>query len=119
MSFFIVFVGGAIGALLRYFVILLFPSGVVLWMVNGLGSFLMGCLQGYFSGKDFPKWKLFLTTGILGAFTTFSAFSAEWFELMNTSFFSGLLYLLGMTLFCVVLASFGHLLFLENKERLS
>lgn len=115
MNFLIVFLGGAIGASLRYLVLLFFPAGLVLWFVNGLGSFLMGCLQAYFSAKSAPKWKLFLTTGMLGAFTTFSAFTVEWFALMKLSFFSSFFYMVGMTIFCTAVASLGYLLIHKSR----
>ena len=54
-----------------------FPFGTL--TVNVLGSFLMGVIVGYFAfqGEASQNWRLFLTTGILGGFTTFSAFSLE------------------------------------------
>lgn len=116
MDFIIIFIGGAIGTVLRYLVTLFVPTTIVLWLVNGVGSFLMGCLQAYFSKQVSSKWKLFLTTGILGAFTTFSAFSSQWFELMTYSLVLAVLYMVGMTLFCTVIASFGYLL-IVRKER--
>jgi len=47
--------------------------------VNIAGSFLMGLLAGYFAFRPgiSQHMKLFLTTGILGGFTTFSAFSLD------------------------------------------
>ena len=47
--------------------------------VNVTGSFVMGLVAGYFAFKgDAPQhWRLFLTTGILGGYTTFSAFSLD------------------------------------------
>ena len=47
--------------------------------ISVLGSFLMGAIVGYLAFKDGPSqhWRLFLTTGIFGGFTTFSAFSLE------------------------------------------
>ncbi|HEX7232681.1 MAG TPA: fluoride efflux transporter CrcB [Candidatus Binatia bacterium] len=43
------------------------------------GSFAMGLLAGWFAykGETSQAWRLFLTTGILGGFTTFSTFSLE------------------------------------------
>jgi CrcB protein len=54
-----------------------FPLGTLI--VNIAGSFLMGVLAGYFLFRPgVPQHiKLFLTTGILGGFTTFSAFSLD------------------------------------------
>jgi fluoride exporter len=47
--------------------------------VNVVGSFVMGLLVGWFALKTDPgqTWRLFLTTSILGGFTTFSTFSLE------------------------------------------
>lgn len=117
MSVFLVFLGGAIGAVIRYLVTLYIPLSIVLWLVNGLGSFLMGVLQAYFSSKDRPKWKLFLTTGVLGSFTTFSAFSAQWFDLIESSFLMGTMYMIGMTLFCVFVAAIGFSLLRNSGGR--
>lgn len=81
--------GGAIGAVLRY----LFGTGVALVLgsnfpwgtlgVNVLGSFIMGALVTYFALSFNPSQELraFLTIGLLGAFTTFSAFSLDAFQL--------------------------------------
>jgi CrcB protein len=43
------------------------------------GSFVMGLVAGYFAfrGDASQHWRLFLTTGILGGYTTFSAFSLD------------------------------------------
>ena len=47
--------------------------------INVLGSFVMGLLAGYFSTRGHPPHhlRLFLTTGVMGGFTTFSAFSLD------------------------------------------
>jgi len=54
-----------------------FPIGTL--FVNVAGSLAMGVLAGYFAfrGDASQSWRLFLTTGILGGFTTFSAFSLD------------------------------------------
>ena len=75
--------GGAIGAALRYLtnvgVMRLlgpgFPFGTV--AVNVLGSFLMGLLVVVLAAKGGNKFAPFLMTGVLGGFTTFSAFSLD------------------------------------------
>jgi len=84
MHYAIVFLGGGIGAALRHGVNLAaarlglaFPVGTL--AVNVAGSFLMGVLVAYFalrSGID-QQVRLLLTTGLLGGFTTFSAFSLD------------------------------------------
>jgi CrcB protein len=85
MLYLIVFLGAGIGGALRHGVNvgaarLLgygFPFGTLI--VNVAGSFAMGLLAGFFAfrpGLD-QHMRLFLTTGILGGFTTFSAFSLD------------------------------------------
>ena len=85
MGYLIVFFGAGIGGALRHGVNLGamkwfgtgFPMGT--FIVNIAGSFLMGLLAGYFAYRTgVPQhMRLFLTTGILGGFTTFSAFSLD------------------------------------------
>jgi CrcB protein len=85
MAYLIVFVGAGLGGALRHGCNVL---GASLWgtsfpyttlLINGLGSFLMGILAEYFAlrGQWPQEWRLFLTTGVLGGYTTFSAFSLE------------------------------------------
>jgi fluoride exporter len=54
-----------------------FPWGTL--TVNITGSIVMGLLAGYFAlkGETAQAWRLFLMTGILGGYTTFSAFSLD------------------------------------------
>jgi len=77
--------GGALGASARYFIgtqtLRLmgpgFPWGTL--CVNVLGSFIMGALIGLMAVKFSVSQEVrhFLTTGVLGGFTTFSAFSLD------------------------------------------
>jgi fluoride exporter len=84
VGYLIVFVGGGIGAALRHAanqasLWLLgpsFPAGTL--FVNILGSTIMGLLAGWFAFRGgHETMRLFLATGILGGFTTFSAFSLD------------------------------------------
>jgi CrcB protein len=85
MNYLIVFLGAGIGGALRHGVNLAalrlvgagFPWGTL--AINIAGSFVMGLVAEYFALKTgLPQhWRLFLTTGVLGGFTTFSAFSLE------------------------------------------
>jgi CrcB protein len=85
MAYLIVFVGAGIGGAFRHAVNLAavrlfgygFPAGTLI--VNVLGSFLIGLLAGYFAFRTgvSQHFRLFLTTGILGGFTTFSTFSLD------------------------------------------
>ncbi|MBT5295561.1 MAG: fluoride efflux transporter CrcB [Octadecabacter sp.] len=79
--------GGAIGAAARYGVGVAlvrpgaFPIGVL--AVNIIGSFLMGLIVVYLGQKMLSHLNPFLMTGILGGFTTFSAFSLEAYTLFE------------------------------------
>ena len=85
MLYLIVFAGAGIGGALRHGVNVGaarlfgygFPFGTLI--VNVLGSFLIGLLAGWFAFRMGVNQhvRLFLTTGILGGFTTFSAFSLD------------------------------------------
>ena len=85
MGYLIVFLGGGLGAALRHGINLAvaralgtaFPYGTLL--INITGSFIMGLVAAYFAfkGDASQHWRLFLTTGILGGYTTFSAFSLD------------------------------------------
>jgi len=87
LTFLQVALGGAIGASLRFGVGLAmlrvagpgFPLGVL--TVNVLGSFLMGVIMVLSFHRGFEHLNPFLMTGVLGGFTTFSAFSLEAFTL--------------------------------------
>lgn len=85
MGYLIVFLGGGAGAALRHGMNLAaaralgtaFPYGTLI--INVTGSLVMGLIAGYFAlkGDASQHWRLFLTTGILGGYTTFSAFSLD------------------------------------------
>lgn len=85
MLYLIVFIGGGLGSMLRHAVNVLgarwlgtsFPYHTL--TVNITGSFVMGLVIGYFAfrGDASQHWRLFMTTGILGGYTTFSAFSLD------------------------------------------
>jgi CrcB protein len=87
LNYLIVFVGAGIGGALRHGVNVLaarllgtgFPWGTL--AVNVIGGFVMGVLAGWLALKAGEGWtqglRLFAATGILGGFTTFSAFSLD------------------------------------------
>ena len=84
-NFFLVFLGAGLGGAARHAVNLFathvfgsgFPIGTL--SVNIVGSVVMGVLTGWFALKGVPGdgLRLFLTSGFLGGFTTFSAFSLD------------------------------------------
>jgi len=85
VSYLLVFVGGGLGATLRHFINVFcarslgtgFPWGT--FIINITGSTVMGLIAGYlaFKGEASQPWRLFLMTGILGGYTTFSAYSLD------------------------------------------
>lgn len=82
-----IFIGAGIGGVLRNAVNMAamrtfgmgFPIGTM--FINVLGSFLIGCIAGWLTFKAGHAWavhaKLFIITGVLGGFTTFSSFSLD------------------------------------------
>ena len=88
----LVLVGGALGALSRFLVGTLvfrwyagvFPLGT--FLINVTGSFLIGVLMMLFLNRPMidANWRLFLVTGILGGYTTFSSFEWETLAAMRS-----------------------------------
>ncbi len=91
MNVVVIFVGGGLGAVARYWLQGAvyewtgagFPYGTL--AVNVLGSLLIGLLMSLFEERFLvqPVLRLFLTIGVLGGFTTFSTFSFETFALLR------------------------------------
>jgi len=83
----LIFLGAGLGGVLRHFVNIWclrwfgpqLPWGV--FVINVTGSLAMGLAAGYFAFKAGTGWsqsmRLFVTTGVLGGYTTFSAFSLD------------------------------------------
>ncbi|MEP5727755.1 MAG: fluoride efflux transporter CrcB [Sulfitobacter sp.] len=89
-TIFLVALGGAIGAALRFLsgIAILrlagpseFPMAIL--SVNIIGSFLMGVFVVAAAQKGLTQMSPFVMTGVLGGFTTFSAFSLETVTLME------------------------------------
>ena len=110
--------GGALGAVLRYLLThiskTLFISSIYGTIsVNIIGSFLIG----YFITSDIGNKlsenfiKFFLIIGLLGSFTTFSAFSYEVLDLINSKkYFSSFAYIFISIFICILFAYLGTLL---------
>lgn len=111
--------GGALGALLRFWV----ASGVAAWLgrdfpygtllINVSGSLAIGVvyvllLERFDVGV---AWRLFLMTGLLGAFTTFSTFSLETLILIESGeHLKAVMNVLLSVVLCLAAASSGILL---------
>ncbi len=97
--------GASLGALARWQLALWLNTGGT-WVplgtlaANLLGGWLIGLLVGYFNGQPHldPVWRLALVTGFLGALTTFSTFSAETVQLLQSERFGQALALAGLHL---------------------
>jgi CrcB protein len=86
----LVALGGAIGASLRFLtgvgIMRYFGAGdfpVAIMTVNVIGSFLMGVFVVLAAQRGLTHWAPFVMTGLLGGFTTFSAFSLETMTLIE------------------------------------
>ena len=113
---FFVFVGGGIGSVLRYTtnsilsVYVIGQLGTVL--VNVIGSFVFGILVSI--GEDRSDYfNLFLLTGLLGGFTTFSQFSYDVVTLQNNGNLYSIIYILSSVLLSISMALLG--IYIANR----
>lgn len=108
--------GGAVGSSLRY----LLSSGIYAWYgrafpwgtlaVNVLGSFAIGLLSILLVEKFnvAQEWRLAIVVGVLGGFTTFSAFSWDTLDLMQQGLtVKALVNVLANVMLCIVAAWLG------------
>ena len=111
-----VFVGGGIGSVLRYgtnSILNLFAIGQLgTLFVNVFGSFMFGILVsiGEYRSEYF---NLFLLTGLLGGFTTFSQFSFDVVTLQNNGNLYSIIYILSSVLLSISMALLG--IYIANR----
>ena len=121
MGYLFVFLGGGVGAALRHAVNLSFARWIgtafpfYTLFENVSGSIIMGALAGYFAfrGKAPQEVRLFLTTGLLGGYTTFAAFSLDFALLWDR----GQLVLASVYVLASVAASLAGLMLALNIVR--
>ena len=120
LKLFSVFVGGGIGAILRYgltFFSSKFFSNPILgtFSANIIGCFLIGCFFGFILNKAeevSQVTKLFITTGLLGGLTTFSTLNFEVFDLIKSGkILLGFSYLFLSCFIGLIFVYIGYLLF--------
>jgi CrcB protein len=100
LNYIFVSAGAAIGGALRYgissyiqkHISVIFPYGTL--VVNIVGSFILGVVMFYLNERELigNEFRLFLTVGFCGGFTTFSTFSYETMNLFRDSQFSLAIY---------------------------
>jgi len=105
--------GGFIGAILRYSVSTFVPKigsfPLPTLLVNIIGSFIMGLLVAIFvefSANE--NLRLFLTTGLLGALTTYSTFAIESYMLFSHSFIVAIFNILFNLIGSISAAAIGY-----------
>ena len=116
INIFWVAAGGALGASLRFisssFFNLFYPNlPIGTFFVNVLGSFIIGLLINTLEMRSSSEIfiKYFLIIGVLGSYTTFSAFSYEVVELYNNKkFLLSIFYILASVFSCIVAAYAGY-----------
>jgi len=109
----LVFLGAGTGGALRHAVgLAALRAGVAApWAtlgINVLGSGLLGLLLGWLAARaDGEAWRLAMGTGLLGGFTTFSAFSVQAIELWSRAPASALAYVALSVLLSIAAAGLG------------
>jgi fluoride exporter len=108
----IVGTGGFIGSVMRYLVQFYvekgmsstFPMGTLI--ANIVGSFIIGIVFALAEKGNLmsSEWRIFLTVGICGGFTTFSAFAYNNFTMIKEHSYGQLLFNLGGNIFLGILA---------------
>lgn len=99
-------VGGAFGSVLRYLLLGLVAAPLGTVLVNVLGSLAIGVLFVVLAPRD--GWQPFLVTGVLGGFTTFSAFSLDTLKLIEAgAVVQAITYVIGSVLLSLAAVAVG------------
>ena len=99
-------VGGAIGSVLRYLMVVAVSAPLATLVVNVLGSFAMGIL--FITLATRTSLSPLLMTGVLGGFTTFSAFSLDVLKLWDGGqTLQAMLYVLASVILSLIAVALG------------
>jgi CrcB protein len=112
--------GSFIGGISRYLVTLFvqnkflssFPYGTL--AVNIIGCFLIGTIYGFSErGSMSAEWRIFLATGIMGGFTTFSSFSNETVSMLRDAQYWPAFSYIALSVIIGLAATFGGISFIK------
>ena len=121
MNFLAVFLGGGLGALVRYMLCLILPSNSYLPLAtlaaNFFGCFIATVVFVYFALKSGlnPTYKIFLITGFCGGLSTLSALSLEELKFIHSGdYIRAALYVLLTVIICTISVLLGVFLVKNN-----
>ena len=113
LSILVIFCGAGFGALLRagFNVVTVNTASVIplgTLIANLVGGYLVGLAVAFFGNNPqfSPEWRLLIVTGFLGGLTTFSAFTAEVFQLLQKNEFVASLILVAFHVFGSLLMAY-------------
>lgn len=112
-------IGSFIGGICRYLVAVLIQNKINFpystFIVNVIGCFFIGMVYAaYLKNVVSDDWRLFLATGILGGFTTFSAFSYESFTMIRNGLVINAVLYICLSIAIGLLATFAGYSVLKN-----
>ncbi|MFE8069758.1 fluoride efflux transporter CrcB [Marinobacteraceae bacterium S3BR75-40.1] len=116
MQWLVIALGGALGAMGRYWVVTAVTAAAGRWIpwgtlaANVAGSLVIGLSYVIFVERAAlsPEWRSLVMVGLLGAFTTFSSFALEAVHLLQEgAWLRAMVYLLGSVILCILAAGLG------------
>lgn len=113
----LVFLGGGLGSLLRYYVGQFMPTSalgqsflVAILLVNVVASFILGCIVGFgLARAGTEPIRLLIGVGFCGGLSTFSSFSNDTLTLLQTGRIGAALLNIGLNVVLCLVASLGGL----------